>query len=48
MALIIKIIEDNQLYLYFNGKLIYKRWLWRNKGRMFHENEGLTSQIKIK
>ena len=36
----------NELYLYFNGNLIYKRWLSRNKGRVFHENEGLSQKHK--
>lgn len=40
-----KIINNGELYLYFMGKLIYKRWINRGKGRVFHENEGLTSKI---
>ena len=31
-----KEVVDNQLFVYFKGNLIYKRWLWRNKGMIFH------------
>lgn len=29
-----KEIVDNQLYIYYNGKLIYKRWLKRDYGKL--------------
>ncbi len=32
---IIKKIEDNQLYLYMNGNLIYKRWLDTGESKVF-------------
>jgi hypothetical protein len=31
----------DEFYLYMNGKLVYKRWLTNDKGRMFYENEGI-------
>lgn len=40
-----KNIVKNELYLYCNGELIYKRWLDKGYGRVFHENEGLTQDI---
>ena len=30
-----KTIIDNQLYLYMNGKLIYKRWLLTGQSYVF-------------
>lgn len=30
-----KLSEDNELYLYLNGKLIYKRWLNTGQSRVF-------------
>ncbi len=30
-----KIIIDNQLYLYMNGKLIHKRWLLKGQSYVF-------------
>ncbi|MCH2045935.1 MAG: hypothetical protein MK212_17595 [Saprospiraceae bacterium] len=35
MAIIKKITEDNELYLYINGKLIYKRWLDAGYSKVF-------------
>lgn len=35
-----KVIADNQLFLYFKGQLIYKRWLLRDKGRIFDQIGG--------
>jgi hypothetical protein len=43
---ITKEIVDNQLFIFANNKLIYKRWLWRDKGRMFYEGEGLTQFVR--
>lgn len=37
-----KQIVKDELYLFVNGVLFYKRWLNTDKGRMFYENEGLT------
>jgi len=34
-----KEIVDNQLFIYANGILIYKRWILQDKGRMFYEGE---------
>ena len=31
----IKIITNNELYLYLNGDLIYKRWLNHNYSKIF-------------
>lgn len=42
---ITKEIVEDELYLYFDGILVYKRWLNRNYGRVFHEKEGLTQFI---
>lgn len=36
----------HELYVYFNGVLIYKRWLKQGKGRMFHDKEGLTQFVR--
>lgn len=30
-----KEMRDNELYVYWNGKLIYKRWLNEGYGRVF-------------
>ncbi len=30
-----EISEDNELYLYFNGKLIFKRWINQNYSVVF-------------
>jgi len=43
--------EYGQMYLYFQGQLIYKRWGLKgghNYGRVFHDREGLTLQTKAK
>jgi len=34
-AAIIKVIMDRQLYLYMNGRLIYKRWLVTGQSLVF-------------
>ena len=42
-----RLVIDNQVYIYFQGVLIYKRWLTPHTyGRVFHENEGLTQYAK--
>ena len=33
--MIYKEVKGNELYIYMNGKLIYKRWLKENKGIVF-------------
>lgn len=38
--MITKIRTKSELYVFINGRLIYKRWFAQNKGRMFHEKEG--------
>lgn len=37
-----------ELYVYFNGTLIYKRWLknGQKSGLMFYGGEGLTQFVK--
>jgi hypothetical protein len=35
MGVFFKIIDNNQLYIYFNGKLIYKRWLLTGESKVF-------------
>lgn len=30
-----KTLVDNQLFVYRNGELIYKRWVWRGHGITF-------------
>jgi len=43
----VKIIIRDELYLYFEGQLIMKRWLKpRSYSRIFHEGEGLTIKAK--
>ncbi len=37
--LITKETVGREVYIYFNGVLVYKRWLNYNKGRMFYEGE---------
>lgn len=37
-------IIGNELYVYFQGACIYKRWLDHDYGKVFHENEGLTQK----
>lgn len=41
-SMMTKEIIDNQLFVYYQGRLIYKRWIWRDRGQMFHGSEGLT------
>jgi hypothetical protein len=33
--MIVKYIQDNQLYLYINGKFIYKKWLFIRQSFVF-------------
>ena len=35
MAIFKEITEDNELYLYMNGNLIYKRWLDTGQSKVF-------------
>ena len=35
MPIIKKITEDNELYLYMNGKIIYKRWIDQGYSKVF-------------
>lgn len=46
--MITKINTDWELYVYFNGNLIYKRWLKNSQkhGKVFHDKEGLTQFSK--
>ena len=32
-----KILTKTEFYLYYNGKLIYKKWLTSNMGRIFQD-----------
>ena len=32
-----KEIIDNQLFVYYNGKLLYKRWLKLGYGKVFYD-----------
>lgn len=40
-AIITTINTGSELYIYCNGKLIYKRWINQNYSRIFHEGEGI-------
>jgi hypothetical protein len=33
----VKITIGNELYVYFGGSLLYKRWIDRGIGRVFYE-----------
>ncbi len=33
--MIVKYVDDNQLYLFMNGKLIYKKWLLTGQSFVF-------------
>lgn len=33
--MIIKVIKGNELYVYCNGSLMYKRWIKENYGMVF-------------
>ncbi len=33
----VNITIGDELYVYFGGSLLYKRWLSRDKGRIFHQ-----------
>jgi hypothetical protein len=35
----VKVIVGNELYLYFGGSLLYKRWINRGKGQVFSKNQ---------
>ncbi len=32
----VKVIVGNELYVYFGGSLLYKRWIDKNQGKIFH------------
>jgi hypothetical protein len=32
----VNVTIGNELYVYFGGSLLYKRWNDRNQGRIFH------------
>jgi len=34
----VKVMVGNELYVYFGGSLLYKRWIDKCKGRVFHQN----------
>jgi hypothetical protein len=34
----VNITIGNELYVYFGGSLLYKRWINQNTGRVFHQN----------
>ncbi len=36
--MIVKEVIDNQLYVYMNGELLYKRWINRGYGMVFNPN----------
>jgi hypothetical protein len=38
--MIVKVRIKDELYVYMNGFLLYKRWISRGYGRVFHEGEG--------
>ena len=33
-----KVVIDNQLYVYYNGKLIFKRWITHGYSYVFEEH----------
>ena len=33
----INITIGDELYVYYGGSLLYKRWISRGKGRIFHQ-----------
>jgi hypothetical protein len=33
----VNVTVGNELYVYFGGSLLYKRWIDRKKGRVFHQ-----------
>ncbi|GGP06202.1 hypothetical protein GCM10010992_25470 [Cloacibacterium rupense] len=35
MSIFKKVTENNELYLYMNGKLIYKKWLLTGQSKIF-------------
>ena len=35
MSICKEVREDNELYLYMNGKLIYKKWLLTGQSKVF-------------
>jgi hypothetical protein len=39
-----KVIVNNELYLYMNNDLIYKRWLNRNYGMVFCDFGNFTAK----
>lgn len=38
----VKVVIKGELYLYYNGQLIYKRWIGNQYGKVFHNGEGLS------
>jgi hypothetical protein len=38
-----KIKTEDELYVYMNGKLLYKRWLKHNYGKVFCDIWGSTN-----
>ncbi|ANE51300.1 hypothetical protein SY85_13045 [Flavisolibacter tropicus] len=32
--MITKVVKDNELYVYYNGKILYKRWLKEGYGKV--------------
>lgn len=39
------IVIGDELYVYFKGKLIYKRWLALGYGKIFHSGESTTQHV---
>jgi hypothetical protein len=33
----VNVLVGNELYVYFGGSLLYKRWMNQGKGRVFHQ-----------
>jgi hypothetical protein len=33
----VNVIVENELYVYFEGSLLYKRWIDKCMGRVFHQ-----------
>lgn len=33
----VNVTHGNELYVYFGGSLLYKRWIFRDKGKIFHQ-----------
>ena len=41
----VKVTIGNEMYVYFGGSLLYKRWINQGKGRIFH-TPGKLQQMK--